>query len=307
VQRLEPNLDYLKKIYENSSQSKILDFLLLREINKIEDWVYTPYYTNYFPSIEYANYWWSEKSHEIETTETLRARSEKDRLYAQQVLNFVNTVDYSKIKDVVLWKAAQIQLLFITRNYAACLNKIDAFEKQYAKEKVLPQIEKIKALCLISNQEVGKAIIVEKAKPILLKYLGDEHFLFSIGRELEFRKNLPDGLALIAYGQLETMNEYEYGYLNSVEWRGNRLKNSGNLEYFYDYFDYLDFVYSADEMQIVINKINTTSGDAFYKTIYSKLLTDKTYLKDLLGTKYIREDRLWDAEKTFKQLNINIG
>ncbi|MBK9224280.1 MAG: hypothetical protein IPO23_05875 [Flavobacterium sp.] len=38
VQRLEPNLDYLKEIYTNSNKSRIL--LLLREINKIEDWVY---------------------------------------------------------------------------------------------------------------------------------------------------------------------------------------------------------------------------------------------------------------------------
>eukprot|EP00825_Cyclidium_porcatum_P035690 TRINITY_DN37462_c0_g1_i1.p1 TRINITY_DN37462_c0_g1~~TRINITY_DN37462_c0_g1_i1.p1 ORF type:complete len:193 (-),score=3.80 TRINITY_DN37462_c0_g1_i1:14-592(-) len=82
VQRLEPNLDYLVKIYENSTKSRILDFLLLREINKIEDWIYTPYYTNYLPSLEFSDYWWSEKKDEIQSTETLRARSEKDRLYA---------------------------------------------------------------------------------------------------------------------------------------------------------------------------------------------------------------------------------
>ena len=109
VQRLEPNLDYLVKIYENSTKSRILDFLLLREINKIEDWIYTPYYTNYLPSLEFSDYWWSEKKDEIQSTETLRARSEKDRLYAKQVLDFINTVNFSKINDVSLWKAAQIQ------------------------------------------------------------------------------------------------------------------------------------------------------------------------------------------------------
>jgi aspartyl/asparaginyl beta-hydroxylase (cupin superfamily) len=74
------------------------------------------------------------------------------------------------------------------------------------------------------------------------------------------------------------------------------------LKYFYEYFDYLDFVYSANELQIVINKLNTTIDDNFRKTIYSQLLKDKNYLIDLLGTKYIRENRLTLAEKTFKSL-----
>jgi hypothetical protein len=75
------------------------------------------------------------------------------------------------------------------------------------------------------------------------------------------------------------------------------------LKYFYEYFDYLDFVYSANELQIVINKLNTTVEDDFIKIIYSQLLKDKNYLIDLLGTKYIRENRLMLAEKTFKLLS----
>ncbi|MBK9224281.1 MAG: hypothetical protein IPO23_05880 [Flavobacterium sp.] len=112
-------------------------------------------------------------------------------MYAQQVLDFVNSVDCSKIDNVSLWKAAQIQLLFITRDYETCLQKIDVFVKKYSNEKIVTQIEKIKALCIISNQEVGKAIIKEEVKPIILKYLNDERFLFSLGRELEFRNSLP--------------------------------------------------------------------------------------------------------------------
>lgn len=304
VQRIEPNLDYLKNIYQNSNQSRILDFLLLREINKIEDWIYTPYYTNYLPSIEFSDYWWNENQDIVYSTEKLRERSEKDRVYAKQVLDFVNSVDYSKIKDISLWKAAQIQLLFMTKDYQTCLNKIMAFEKQYSNEKVFAQIEKIKALCIISNQEIGKAIIKDEAKPIILKYLNDERFLFSLGRELEFRNNLPDAMALIAYGNnVNSLDYYSSYYMSkTVEWQGNRLKNSGNLKYFYEYFDYLDFVYSANEMQIVINKLNAKIDDDFSKTIYSQLLKDKNYLTDLLGTKYIRENRLVQAERTFKSL-----
>ena len=67
-------------------------------------------------------------------------------------------------------------------------------------------------------------------------------------------------------------------------------------------FDYLDFVYSADELQIVINKLNSKIDDDFYKTIYSQLLNDKNYLIDLLGTKYIRENKLSKALKSFESI-----
>lgn len=304
VQRLDPNLNYLDKIYVNSHKSRILDFLLLREINKIEDWVYTPYYTNYLPSVEFANSWYKENS--IESTYMLRNRSEKDRLYAQQVLNFVNSADLAKVENPVLWKAVQIQLLFITKHYAECLDKILVFEKSYSGEKVFSQIEKIKALCITANQDFGKAIIKNEIKTLVLKYKNDEHFLFSLGRELEFRGNIPDGIALIALGNNVQENSYHYREGSSgVEWKGNRLRNSGNLEYFYEYFDYLDFVYNSNEMIRLVGAINNRekSSSEFAKIIYSQLIKDKNCLTDLLGTKLLRENRLQESEKAFASVD----
>lgn len=303
VQKISPNLEYLTKIYDNSFKSKILDFLLLREINKIEDWVYTPYYTNFLPSIEFANSWYNEDD-VVESTNTLRSRSEKDRLYAQEVLSFVNTADLSKIDNPVLWKAAQIQLLFIARNYKQCLNKIQEFEKKHAKEKVFPQIEKIKALCITANQDFGKAIIKDEIKSLVLKYKNDERFLFSLGRELEFRGNIPDGMALVSLGNFAPENADSYDFSSGVDWQGNRLKDSGNLKYFSMYFNYLDFVYSAKEMQLIINKVNRNEAtqDEFEKIIYGQLSKDKNQLTDLLGTKYIRENRLIAAELAFRSI-----
>lgn len=303
VQKINPNLDYLKEIYENSNKSKILSFLLLREINKIEDWVYTPYYTNYLPSIEFANNWYNEDV--VSSTNSLRMRSEKDRLYAQQVLNFVNTANLAKVENVILWKSAQIQLLFITNQYDECLTKIKFFEKQYSTEKIFSQIEKLKAICLTANQEYGNAIIKDQVKPIILKYRNDERFLFTVGRELEFKGNISDGLALIALGNnVNNDSRFNDEFNNpNVEWQGNRLKNSGNLKYFYEYFDYLDFVYSANQLQVIINKLNNINDSDFEQEIYKQLIKDKNYLKDLLGTKYLRENRLKEAERTFMSIN----
>jgi hypothetical protein len=299
VQKIDKNLDYLKEIYKNNPKSEILGFLLLRELNKIEDWVYTPYYTNYLPSTEFGDYYYG-KNKDIISTVTLRTRSENDRLYAQEVLNFVNSVTNNSINNPTLWKAAQINLQFITKNYAACLQNCNSFELNHKTDKCLPEIEKIKALCITANQENGKAIIKPEIQSTILKYKNDERFIFALGRELEFKGNLPDGLALISLIEGTTNDGYD---TDDVEWQGNRIKTSGNLAEFYTYFDYLDFVYSAHDLQVIVNDLNKSKNSDFDTFIYVELLKNKDYLTDLLGTKHLRENQLEMALKTFKSLD----
>ena len=297
VQKVDKNLDYLKEIYKNNPNSQILGFLLLREINKIEDWVYTPYYSNYTPTTDFTDFW-NEKIKV--TTETLRNRSEKDRLYAQEVLDFINTIEVNSTQNPIVWEASKINLQFITRNYADCLKNISLFEKKHPSEKVTEEIEKIKVLCITADQEKGKAIIKPETESVILKYKNDSRFIFALGRELEFRGNIIDGLALLSLIEQNTKRSYN---LDDVEWRGNRIRTSGNLQEFNRYFDYLDFVYSAADLQAIVNRIDKGFNTEFQKIIYSKLWKDKDYLKDLLGTKYLRENQLSDALKTFRSLD----
>lgn len=290
VQKLDQSLVYLKEIYANNPKSRTLSFLLIREINKIEDWVYTPYYTNYLPSTES---WYN--STDIITTNTLRERSEKDRGYATEMLDFVNTVDFATVENLIVWKASEIQLLFLSRKYDDCLGKIASFEDKYPNEKISKQIEQIKALCLVSKQ----AVIPQEVQSIVLRNDNDSRFLFALGRELEFRGNIADGLALISMA--DHSNRYYYDE-NNVEWQGNRLKTTDNMEVFYEYFDYLDYVYSTEEMQRLTQKLKQPMESDFEKTIYKYLLRDKDYITDLLGTKYIRENDLTEAYRTFQSL-----
>ena len=123
-----------------------------------------------------------------------------------------------------------------------------------------------------------------------------------MGRELEYRGNIPDGLALISYIQKRTRQVYDFDNFNFSGWQGNRSKKSGNLVYFSEYFDYLDFVYSADELLKLTSKIESNIIDSFEITIYSQLLADVNYLRDLLGTKFLRENKLLQAAETFKSI-----
>jgi hypothetical protein len=162
------------------------------------------------------------------------------------------------------------------------------------------EIEKIKAICITASQENGKAIIKPEIQNVILKYKNDERFIFALGRELEFKGNITDGIALMSLLETNLDNGYD---TNDVEWQGNRIKTSGNLEVFYTYFDYLDFVYAAKDLQAIVDKLKTGFTTDFQKVIYAKLQKDNDYLKDLLGTKYIRENQFENAVITFRSID----
>lgn len=295
VQNTYKNLNSLKQIYANKPYFELLDFLLLREINKLEDWIYTPYYTNYYPSTE--SQWIFENV--VSSTDLLRSRSEQDRLYAKEVLDFVNSVDLKKVKNPQLWKASKIQLLFMTRSYSECLRQIADYLKTYS-DSSNEQIEQIKVLCIVSSQTKGKAVITDEIKPIVLKNLNNVKFLFALGRELEYLGNFPDATALYAF-----INRIDYDDINLssfVYWRDKRSPGYGNASFFYDHFSYIDFAYSAADLKTVVQAINKVPNQRFEQILYNYLLLEKEYLTDLLGTKYIREDNLNDALLTFKSM-----
>ncbi|WCM41466.1 hypothetical protein MG290_10960 [Flavobacterium sp. CBA20B-1] len=297
IQKVDRNLENLKAIYKLNPVSKSLEALLLREINKLEDWIYTPYYTNYLPSTQY-NLWG--ENVQKETMNTLFARSEKDRLYAKDVLSFVKSANANKVNDPLLWKAAEIQLLFMTKSYNECLNKIAVFQKKHPNEKVVEELMQIKALCLVAAQKKGNTVVTKEIENIVLNQLFNVKFLFALGRELEYKDNFTDGLALISYA--DKIADENNMYYDKPFWRGNRLKTSGNLDYFYSYFDYLDFVFDTNQMQQVLNNVNTKPTTPYYDKIYSVLKTDYMKLNDLLGTKFLRENNLQQAYNIFKAM-----
>ena len=183
----------------------------------------------------------------------------------------------------------------MSRDFLTCLQSINSFEKQIENDDALvDQIQMIKALAITANQSHGKAILKPEIQSIIVKNKNNSRFIFALGRELEFKGNIPDGIALMT--TLDKMS-------NDVEWQGNRSIKSGNLREFYTYFDYLDFVYSANDLKKIVTRLKLPFKSDFENEIYTVLLQDKQRILDLLGTKYVREDKLENALVIFKSID----
>jgi hypothetical protein len=169
-------------------------------------------------------------------------------------------------------------------------------QKELSEDDLLyDQLQKIKALAITAKQEKGNTVIKPEITSIIERYKDDAKFLFAIARELEYKENIPDAVALMAF--LNTIS-------HNQEWQANRVNTSGNLAHFYNYFDYIDFVYSAKATKLIVDKLSEVQESEFKTVIYSSLKNDEMLLKDLLGTKYIRENQLYKALEIFQSIDV---
>jgi len=294
----DKNLENIKQIYAEYPKFDGLSFLLYRELGKLEDWVFTPYYS-LFSSKEDL---WGNNNFENQNILKILERSEIDRQYAKEVLEFIDSVDLSKVENPNFWKYSRAELLLMTKNYAESLKQIAELEKVLSSEDVLRNnVELIKALNLFANQAYGNAKIPDAAKNIIIKNKNNKHFIFALGRELEYLGNTDD--AAIVYASLNdpsTENrDYNFLYYKS-------LKNSNQTygTYYDNYFDYLDAVYSPEQLQSFIDKIKSLNknSDSFYRNFHLLTQPEIDDLYDLLGTKYIRQNKLNFALNAFNKL-----
>ncbi|MBK9994582.1 MAG: hypothetical protein IPP01_11475 [Saprospiraceae bacterium] len=294
IEKPDKAIACLQKMYVLNPSSDGLSFLLLREINKIEDFVFTPYYTLFQPSISYD--YWENNGHT--STRQVLIRSEKDRMYANEVLQFINSVNINKVENPFLWKCCKSHLLFIKKNYNACLITINQLEKLTPDTTIINQLQIFKTLSLIARQKKGSAIIPKEVQSTILANQKNGQFIFAIGKELEYLENNTD--AAIFFSKLDNSWEEK----PPLFWKTTKSRKHSYTEYFENYFEYIDVVYTPEQIQRLINDIqrSKTNTSRFEIFKYQNIQSEVPRLYDLLGTKYIRQNKLENAASAFNKI-----
>jgi hypothetical protein len=296
------NLEVLKTLYSLKPDLPALSFLLLREVNKLEDWIYTPYYTSFSPSLESWGYW--DKSYPAD-------RIQKDRIYAKDILSFVSSADFRKVENPALWKNIKAYLYYMTEDYANAVNQINVLLAAGNDDpEIIRQLDIMKSLCLTAMQ-TGKPVIPDEIKPVLMKEFAEANnkFIFAIARELEYRGNTTDAAILLSKLRTRVDKDYSEGYWrNGIYWKTSSNHHTLFVNYYDDYFYYLDAQYNTSQLTDLIDNVRTNSGnkDPFTQWKYSVIRKDIPRLYDLLGTKYLRSDNLKEALTSFRKVNDSL-
>ncbi|MBI3220886.1 MAG: hypothetical protein HYZ44_15330 [Bacteroidetes bacterium] len=291
IEKHDKALPYIQKVYELNPEADGLAFLLLREINKIEDFVLTPSYTLFQPSLSY-NRWSDESKQDSAVIQTLQ-RAEQDRMYARKVVQFISSVNLRKTGNLFFWQISKAYVQLITKDYYACLTLVTQLENSAPNKELANQLQIIRAIAVTAQQPYGKAIILTEVQSALLSNQKNGQFIFAIGKELETLGNTTD--AVLLYSKLMDM-EYQgdNAYVrNTVYWRIPQFKGNTYFDYYTDYFDYADAVYTPEQIQRLIDDIqkHQNETDRFLVFKYENVKAQLPRLYDLLGTKYIRQNK----------------
>lgn len=303
MQNIHENLKNLTHIYQLTKHNKQLNFLLIREISKLEDWIYTPYYTYFEPSTASYLEGRSYEKHLAHAFELKKQGELNARSYAKELLAFVLSCDLKLVDNSMLWQSAIVQLRFMSQDYNGCIRSAKQFIRTYPNENASLQVRKIMVLASVAKQAMGKATIPTEFHEFVLQQLDDERFKFSLARELEYLGNYSDAIALMS-GLFKEDTYYEYPGI--IYWQYQRRENNrakGCLVEFSEYFSYIDYAYSISQLKAVVKGIESHAQTAFYSTLYKTLKKDKNYILDMLGMKYIRQNDLKGALAVYEEMS----
>lgn len=294
--RLDQNLENIKKTYAFDAKNRGLNFLLLREINKLEDWILTPTYTMYLPSLR-EDYW------ENSNGSRILNRVKVDRKYASKVLDFVNSVDMNAVEDPIFWEMSKSYLEFLTKDYSKSLETIKSFENQIKDDKIKRQCSIVKALALTANQNKSEAKILKSIeKTIIDEYHRENYsFLFGIAKELELLGSKAEAALLISK---ITNNDY-YDESSSFYWKSRSNKITLHDDFYYDWYGYIDAELSTSDLHTLIATINNPTSSQFNRWLTKELYNEPNKIYDLMGIKYMRADDLKMAYNYFTKVDKN--
>jgi len=289
-----PDLKTIQEIYELNPNSLFLSFLIGREINKLEDWIFTPQYTNDgTPSVTFSSTNWYENY--------AKAKEEnfhKDILYLRELEYYLISVreqTSGEQKDYIT--AAIAQLCFID-------DQVDEGKKYTNmisdKANTSIQMQKNIQLALVSLKQDD--LKNEKVQNQLYTYFNSVENLVETDHGLF--KNLYS-LYRIASREFQKKGDTVAAGLLSMK---SDIKNEGeysayNTPYFYSYIGYFDRNATAKDVDRLIALQQKENKTPFEKYLCSGTIAPNVdYYKDLKGTIAFRTNDLELAHKTFSSM-----
>jgi hypothetical protein len=290
-------LPYLQAMYKNDPRALGLRFLMVREINKMEDWILTPQYSLFEPTTR-PDYW------ENNNARRILNRVAEDRKYVRDVYDFIKGIDVAKTGDAAFWYLAQTYVAFLAgKNNAAAANLVKAEKTIHEKDELYNHLQMVKGLVLTANQQGSKAHIPHGVEGIIKAQFAKENhkYIFALGREIEMKGNY--GLAALLFSRTNYDEDDYWGGGNTSYWKAPSNVESMFSDYYINYCSYIDAAYTPQQVAEVIQTLDglkTKTG--FEKWLYQSAIADKDELWRILGEINLRRGSLVAARDAFKNI-----
>ena len=294
-----PCLEDIKKIYNLSPNSDYTNMLIGREINKLEDWVFSPQMENNGPD-QYAGSEWGE--------EYIRARKEnykKDMNYLRDFKAFLVKIYPASTGVSRDYLAAGIAHLSFIDDNIADGNSYALSISNNAPESVLAQKYTELALVAVRQGNLHDDAVKQQLHTVFIKMLNlaqkDNSYsksLYSLLRVLSAEYNRHGDMATAGLLFLKAENcKYaagEYGEYYVPEDFGNEPD--------YMHLAYFDIYATLKDMDNLVALVDKKKKTLFESFICEGTTTSRYFYLDLKGTIAVRQDNLQLAYEIFNEV-----
>lgn len=285
----EKALDHIEAIAAIDPNHPCLNFLVLREINKLEDWILTPTYTEFSTST--SNFW-----EEVEN-QVITDRVSEDRDYASNLASVIQSITQRKSQPESWLDVYAVYAKFLARDFVGFESSLEAVGEKVGDNKgqihllnqiwILYRIANDRSIFQMSKED--QAFIMEEQKA------NENQFLLAVARELEMKKQYV--AAACVFSHVNEGNNLDF-------WKSKQHHTTLGSDFYYEYFYYLDATYDINALKAIQQALTTNqSKDDFTQWCYVNLRKDETRFMDLIGTKFLRQNQLKEALNYFDQVN----
>lgn len=289
LKRKDKALDLLRKAYTLDPTNPVLDLLIVREFNKVEDWLVTYRLTHLGPAVPLGNmYGWGE-DFEAKKAAMRQASYGKDRAYLKQLRTFIHSYR-SPAGPEYFDQVLQAQAALLDEDFAVAL-RLTAAIPGTERTPVSTQVKVIRALSLLQSARLDQRE-VKNELAVLLTDLEQELGPASEDDAWSNEGNLRAGLNRAAAQAFAAARDTVSAFFLHNRSLSLPLADNWCSEY-YDRIRYLDRPISPQVMQEIISIVEkgddtTPWGDL----LNSSDLPEVNALHDLAGTLALRRNDL---------------
>ncbi|HBS86384.1 MAG: hypothetical protein A2W91_19410 [Bacteroidetes bacterium GWF2_38_335] len=302
------SLDNLKIIATGNTDNELFRSLMIREVNKIEDWLLSTRYTDYAPAINLWNIW--EK-------EDIRKNIESDKKYLADYINFLESLlNSGKVKQNGLWELILAHLNFIAESPQNAKKYLSLAEQHVQTTEQQIQLRFTRILVnIIYTEHLDAAFEMEIWKD--LRWLMEsKEFNYKVQRSFSnlmlalfqayHNKGMHTEAALFMASEINRKPiEKDSVITEFVEPDVTYGYYSCGVTRWWDYSDvffYLDEFASAAETKKFLDIIESEKKSPLEKLLTADVKVDNVRLRDLTGTMYLRNDDLQNALKYYSEI-----
>ncbi|MGB1242306.1 MAG: hypothetical protein ACPG49_07285, partial [Chitinophagales bacterium] len=286
----------ISKMYAFAPNMPELNLLLTREINKIEDWILTPAYTGFQSASSYSFYF--EDANE--------QNKKNDKKYLEQILNFVEqSILKNNVHDIAFWNLAAGYLSFMDDNYLKANNYLQQAEIANDTSKAIQNQVHLTRIMAFTNDYGGISEGAEKQLFESIKWLQKEYPTKKKGKNDYYHINTTFEKVMQALAaRYEKNDEFPKAamYISQIPYLMRAPTKEFIGDVYGNYFFYLNEFASTENLQKLLKTIDKKNKSPYEQFLSQKIAADKNKILDLLGTMYLRQDKLKKSLAIFQQI-----